>query len=79
LAPGGIDWNNPNMRFKDMREYAATVITNNADELLEASFICERAQFKNNGGQWRGTLEEVFINKMEISYSENEEMIDLES
>jgi hypothetical protein len=61
LVPGDVDWKYNNMRLKDMQEYRAAVVTNDSDELLEASFIYERAQFKNDNGLWRSTLEEVFL------------------
>jgi hypothetical protein len=73
LALRDVEWNNPNMRLNDMWEYTATVITNDLDELLEAPFFCERVQFKNDDAQWRSTLEEAFMNRLKMSYSEKKE------
>jgi hypothetical protein len=36
LDKGDVDWNNPNMRLKDMREYTDAVTTNDSDDLLQA-------------------------------------------
>jgi hypothetical protein len=62
------------MHLKDMREYTAAVINNNSDELLQASFICERAHLKNDDGQCRSMLEGAFMNRMKMYYLENEEI-----
>jgi hypothetical protein len=51
LEKGDPEWQHPNLRLRNITEYADAITNNASDELLRASFLCERSQFKDGDGK----------------------------
>jgi hypothetical protein len=62
------------LRLRNIIEYVDTITSNTSDELLHASFLCERSQFKDGDGKWRSVLEDDFLKWVGMAYVTNEDL-----
>ena len=74
IDPGDPDWNNPNLRIRSIAQYTAAITTNSSDALLNMSFQCERAVFRESDGLLRKQLEKQFMDSVGVTYMEKESM-----
>jgi hypothetical protein len=74
LEKGDPEWQNPNLRLRNITEYADAITSNASDELIYASFLCERSQFKDGDGKWRSVLEDDFLKSVCMAYVTDEDL-----